>query len=63
MKGLKAYHAMLKSTTTHVKKLAAEGESLEDIQLEGLPSEWTAWGGGFVNKASWIKIIFHSLPK
>lgn len=63
MKGLKAYYAMLKSTTAHVKKLADEGESLEDILLEGLPSEWTAWGGGFVNEAHWIKIIYNSLPK
>ncbi|MBL4783785.1 MAG: MBL fold metallo-hydrolase [Porticoccaceae bacterium] len=63
MEGLKAYYAMLKSTTAHVKKLAAEGESLDDIQFEGLPSEWTAWGGGLVNDAHWIKIIYHSLPK
>lgn len=63
IEGLKTYYAMLKSTTTHVKQLAAEGESLEDIQLEGLPSEWTAWGGGFVSEARWIKIIYFSLSK
>jgi glyoxylase-like metal-dependent hydrolase (beta-lactamase superfamily II) len=63
IEGLKTYYAMLKSTTTHVKQLAAKGESLEDIQLEGLPSEWTAWGGGFVNEARWIKIIYFSLSK
>ena len=54
---------MLKSTTEHVKNLAAEGETLEDIQLGGLPTEWTTWGGGFVNEAHWIKIIYNSLPK
>jgi len=63
MAGLKAYYAMLKSTTTHVKNLATDGETLEDIQLGGLPSEWTTWGGGFVNEAHWIKIIYNSLPK
>jgi len=62
MKGLKAYYAMLKSTTEYVKQQAAAGETVEDIQLGGLPSEWTAWGGGFVNEANWIKIIYNSLP-
>ena len=63
MKGLKAYYSMLKATTEYVKQQAANGKILEDIQLGGLPSEWTAWGNGFVNEANWIKIIYHSLPK
>ena len=63
LQGLKAYYKMLESTTSFVQGKAASGESLEDIQLGGLPSEWTAWGGGFVNEANWIKIIYHSLPK
>lgn len=63
MKGLKAYSTMLESTTAYVKSKAAEGETLEEIQLGGLPSEWTAWGGGFVNEANWIKIIYFSLAK
>lgn len=63
MQGLKAYHAMLQATTSHVQKLASEGESLKAIQLGGLPSEWTAWGGGFINEANWIKIIYNSLAK
>lgn len=63
MDGLKTYYTMLKSTTAHVQRLASEGESLDDIQLEGLPSEWTAWGGGFINEAHWIKIIYLSIPK
>ncbi|MEO1889758.1 MAG: MBL fold metallo-hydrolase [Cycloclasticus sp.] len=63
MKGLNAYYTMLKATTEHVRQQAATGETLEDIQLGGLPSEWTTWGGGFVNEANWIKIIYFSLPK
>jgi len=63
MPGLKAYYNMLDNTTSFVKNKAASGESLEDIQLGGLPSEWTTWGGGFVNEANWIKAIYHSLPK
>jgi len=63
LQGLKAYYNMLEATTSFVQSKAATGESLEDIQLGGLPSEWTAWGGGFVNEANWIKIIYHSLPK
>jgi cyclase len=63
IKGLRAYHAMLQATTEYVKNLAANGDSLEDIQLSGLPSEWTEWGGGFINEEFWIKIIYNSLPK
>jgi len=63
LQGLKAYYNMLEATTSFVQSKAATGKSLEDIQLGGLPSEWTAWGGGFVNEANWIKIIYHSLPK
>jgi len=62
MKGLKLYYAMLEETTQHVKNAAAEGESLEDIQLGGLSSAWTGWGGGFVNEALWIEFIYRSLP-
>ncbi|MBQ0723976.1 MAG: MBL fold metallo-hydrolase [Cycloclasticus sp.] len=63
MQGLKTYYEMLKSTTAHVQEAADEGESLEDIQLGGLPSDWTAWGGGFINQEHWIKLIYQSLPK
>lgn len=63
MSGLKAYYRMLDSSTTFVENKAANGESLEAIQLAGLPSEWTTWGGGFINESNWIKIIYHSLSK
>tara|TARA_R110002096_G_scaffold194592_2_gene376877 strand:+ start:8694 stop:9608 length:915 start_codon:yes stop_codon:yes gene_type:complete len=63
MQGLKTYYEMLKSTTSHVQEAAAEGESLEDIQFGGLPSDWTGWGGGFITQEHWIKLIYQSLPK
>lgn len=63
MAGLKAYYTMLKATTQYVQLQAAEGESLEDIQFGGLPSDWTDWGGGFINAEHWIKIIYRSLPQ
>ncbi|ORU90867.1 MAG: MBL fold metallo-hydrolase [Cycloclasticus sp. symbiont of Poecilosclerida sp. M] len=61
MKGLKSYHEMLVATTSFVKDLAAQGETLEEIQLEGLPNKWIEWGGGFVNEQAWIALIFNSL--
>jgi cyclase len=62
MKGLRTYYKMLKSTTTYVQEAAADGESLEDIQFGGLPSEWTGWGGGFITQEHWISFIYKSLP-
>lgn len=62
MKGLRTYYEMLKSTTTYVQEAAADGESLEDIQFGGLPSEWTGWGGGFITPEHWISFIYKSLP-
>lgn len=61
--GLKTYYRMLTSSTSFVKNMAAEGKTLEEIQLAGLPNEWASWGGGFINEANWIKAIYHSLPK
>jgi glyoxylase-like metal-dependent hydrolase (beta-lactamase superfamily II) len=63
MEDLKAYYKMLKTTTTHVQSLAAKGNSLEEIQLHGLPSEWKNWGDGFINETLWVEIIYKSLPK
>ena len=62
MNGLRLYYRMLENTTAQVQAAAAEGESLEDIQLQGLSSDWTGWGGGFVNEALWIEFIYRSLP-
>ena len=61
IKGLKTYYSMLKSTTSHVQKLADAGKSLEEIQLEGLPSKWKKWGNGFIKETLWIKTIYNSL--
>jgi len=63
MQGLNSYYDMLSSTTRYVQQQAAEGKSLADIQLAGLPSQWAAWGGGFITEKLWIKAIYQSLAK
>lgn len=57
---LKAFHRMLVETTGIVSKKMAAGKSLEEIQVEGLGSEWNTWGSGFINEARWIETIHRS---
>jgi hypothetical protein len=40
-----------------------EGKGLEEIREEGLPSEWDAWGGGFIKTADWLEAIYRSLEE
>ncbi|MFQ5690007.1 MAG: MBL fold metallo-hydrolase [Gemmatimonadota bacterium] len=58
---LRAYHRMLVETIDFVRDRMAAGKSLEDIQAEGLPSEWDSWGRGFINAKTWLATIFQSL--
>lgn len=60
---LKAYHRMLTGTTAFVRKRMDEGKTVEQITSEGLPSEWDAWGKGFINTDKWIATIFKSLTE
>jgi len=63
MKGLMAYDDMLSNTISFVQQQVAEGKSLAEIQLAGLPTKWAVWGGGFVTEKLWIKAIYQSLAK
>ena len=60
---LKTFHRMLVETTGIVRKKMAAGESLEEIQVEGLGEAWRSWGGGFINEARWIETIHKSTSK
>lgn len=61
VEGLKKYYEMLVETTRFVKNEAAQGEELDDIQLEGLPRKWESWGNGFIQEEKWIEFIYNSL--
>jgi cyclase len=55
--GLRAYHAMLLSTTDTVRTAMAEGKTLEDIQAAGLPG-FEEWSWNFIPTERWIKTIY-----
>ena len=58
---LKDFHTMLVSTSSAVKMMANKGQSLEQIQVEGLGVRWSSWSKGFLSEAVWISIIHSSL--
>jgi len=60
---LKNYHRMLTDTTAFVRKRMDEGKTVEQIKAEGLPSEWDAWGKGFIKPGKWIDTIYKSLTE
>jgi cyclase len=57
---LKAYHRMLVETTAIVRKKAAAGKSVAEINAEGLGEEWKPWGTGFISTDAWIETIIGS---
>jgi cyclase len=63
---LEEYVAALNDTIFRVKQEIAAGESLKEIQDEGLPEKWNRWksaaGSGFPPDL-WIKLIYMSLTK
>jgi hypothetical protein len=54
---------MLKATIEIVRQRKAEGQSLEEIQAAGLPSDWDSWGSGFIKTADWLEFIHQSLEE
>lgn len=55
--------AMLKETTSLVRKQMDAGKSLADIQAAGFPEKWHSWGTGFVDSNRWVDIIYNSYSK
>lgn len=58
---LKLYHRMLVETTAIIRKRMAASEKLDAIKSEGLPSEWTSFGSGFIKTDRWIEQVYKSL--
>lgn len=59
--GLEAFHKMLTGTASEVSAMKSKGMNLEDIQKQGLSSQWDSWTHGFLNTKTWISIIDASL--
>jgi len=58
---LRTYHRMIEESIAAVKAGKDAGKSLEEIQADGLSSEWDGWGSGFINEAAFIGFIHESL--
>lgn len=59
VKDLKAYRTVLVETVDHVKRGMAAGKSLEELKVDGLPEQYSSFGGGFINTARWIETIYN----
>lgn len=58
---LKNFHAMIRATLHYVKARMDEGKSLEQIQKEGLPKEYSRWDNGvYVSVSLWIAFLHKS---
>ncbi len=62
-KDLLTFQATLTDTIGSIRKAAAAGKSLEDVQTAGLPAKYDSWGKAFVSTKSWITLVYGSSPK
>lgn len=61
LEDLKAFHAMLRTSTDVVQQAIESGKNLEETKAAGLPEELVAkWGKGFLSTDQWIEIIYNS---
>lgn len=55
------FYTILSGTVEFVKGELKKGKSLEEIEKDGLPKEYEAWGKGFINNKTWIDFIYQSI--
>jgi cyclase len=60
-KELYRLHSMLSETIEFVSERKEQGRSLDEIQKEGLPENYAAWGTGYTDASSWIEMIYRSI--
>lgn len=60
---LERFHLMLGRTIDAVRTGLDSGSTLDQLIDNGLGKEWATWGSGFVNEATWIRIIAASLQE
>jgi len=54
---------MLIETTGIVEKQIAEGKTLDQIQVAGLPEKWKGWAAPAINTERWIEMVYRGLTK
>jgi cyclase len=59
-KDFERFFEMLKGTIEYVAEKIVDGKTLDEIQKEDLPEEWSAWGKGFISNKTWIEFIYKS---
>jgi cyclase len=63
MDDLRSFQRMLQETIGSVRERMAAGQTLEQIQAEGVPDEWAQWGTGFISTERWLSIVHESLTR
>ncbi len=59
---LQAYHDMLKTVHARIKKIHAEGKTIEEIVRAKPTADYDAkWGGGFIKADQWVQIVYSTL--
>ena len=58
---LREFHRMLTDTIGMVRQKRAAGQSLEQIQKDGVPEEYETWGSGFINTEAWLELVHRSI--
>ncbi len=62
-KDLLTFQTTLKDTIDTIRKAAAAGKTMEEVQAAGLPAKYDSWGKAFVSTKSWITIVYQSSTK
>ena len=60
---LKASLAMMRETTSIVRKHLKNGKTLEETKTAGLPKKWESWAWQFIGTERWIEIVYKSLSR
>ena len=60
-KDFQNFYNVLAGTTEYIRTKMKEGKSLEEIQNEDLPDEWSSWGRGFMKNKNWIELVYRSI--
>ncbi len=63
LQDLKDYLDAIEQTAGIVRKEMAEGKTLEQLRVAGLPEQWKSWGTGFINTNRWIETIYNQSHK
>ncbi|MBT8114045.1 MAG: MBL fold metallo-hydrolase [Arenicella sp.] len=59
--GVRRFHQMMIETTTAIAEMKSAGQSLQQIQQQGLGDKWQGWGDFFIDESRWISIVYNDL--